>query len=57
MMPVEKEYMPSSVDEQMEARIQSRAAPDSWSWKDQGGVSSIKDQVGNVFFNGQNFCN
>ena len=51
MMPVEKEYMPSSVDEQMEARIQSRAAPDSWSWKDQGGVSSIKDQVGVVFFN------
>merc|ERR1711879_1016146 len=45
MMPVEKEYMPSSVDEQMEARIQSRAAPDSWSWKDQGGVSSIKDQA------------
>ena len=32
-------------DEKMQARIQARAAPDSWSWKDQGGVTSIKDQV------------
>merc|ERR1719342_1919910 len=45
LMPVEKDYMPTKVDEEMEARIARMEAPDSWSWKDQGGVSSIKDQA------------
>merc|ERR1719431_762727 len=45
MLPVEKDSLPTKVDKEMEARIQSRSAPDSWSWKDQGGVSSIKDQA------------
>merc|ERR1711868_5275 len=27
-----------------EARIKESAAPDSWSWKDQGAVTSVKDQ-------------
>merc|ERR1712154_617538 len=45
MLPVDKDSMPTKVDKEMEARIQSRSAPDSWSWKDQGGVSSIKDQA------------
>jgi len=45
-LPVEKEYLPpTEEDEVMQARIQARAAPDSWSWKDQGGVTSIKDQA------------
>jgi len=45
-LPVEKEYLPTTEeDEKMQARIQARAAPDSWSWKDQGGVTSIKDQA------------
>jgi len=42
--PKEKE-MTNSADPLMEARIQARSAPDSWSWKDQGGVTSIKNQA------------
>merc|ERR1719281_1435822 len=33
-LPVEKEYLPTTEeDKKMQARIQAKAAPDSWSWK------------------------
>merc|ERR1712241_1165680 len=44
-VPPKEEEMTNSVDPLMEARIQARSAPDSWSWKDQGGVTSIKNQA------------
>ena len=37
--------MTNSVDPLMEERIQARSAPASWSWKDQGGVTSVKNQA------------
>ena len=37
--------MTNSADPEMEARIQARSAPDSWSWKSQGGVTSVKNQA------------
>merc|ERR1719433_1321502 len=43
--PVDREQMTETVDPLMEERIRARAAPDSWSWKDQGGVTSVKDQA------------
>merc|ERR1712088_1083541 len=43
--PLDRKEMTTEEDKVMQARIQARSAPDSWSWKDQGGVSSIKDQA------------
>ena len=31
-------------DEKMTAKIARKEAPSSWSWVDQGGVTSVKDQ-------------
>ena len=45
MPPMDEPNMISTVDEAMEAKIAERSAPDSWNWKDQGAITSIKDQV------------
>ena len=45
MPPLDESIMHNTVDEAMEARIKLGAAPDSWSWVDQGAITSIKDQV------------
>merc|ERR1711874_879388 len=45
LAPVNREEMTNSVDPLMEERIQARSAPASWSWKDQGGVTSVKNQA------------
>merc|ERR1712088_1215866 len=45
LAPVDREEMTNSADPVMEERINARAAPDSWSWKDQGGVTSVKNQA------------
>ena len=39
-----REEVREKADPVMEERILARAAPDSWSWKEQGGVSSVKNQ-------------
>merc|ERR1712025_1080433 len=44
MPPLDESIMHNTVDEAMEARIKLGAAPDSWSWVDQGAITSIKDQ-------------
>jgi len=44
MPPMDESIMFNSVDEAMEAKIAERSAPDSWNWKDQGAITSIKDQ-------------
>ena len=45
MPPMDESIMFNSVDEAMEAKIAERSAPDSWNWKDQGAITSIKDQA------------
>ena len=42
MPAVEPALMHNTIDEAMEARIAESAAPASWSWKDQGAVTSVK---------------
>jgi len=44
MPAVDPALMHNTIDEAMEARIAESAAPASWSWKDQGAVTSVKDQ-------------
>merc|ERR1712018_276925 len=44
MPPMDESIMFNSVDEAMDAKIAERSAPDSWNWKDQGAITSIKDQ-------------
>ena len=42
MPAVDPALMHNTIDEAMEARIAESAAPASWSWKDQGAVTSVK---------------
>ena len=44
MPPVDPEMLTNTVDAAMEGRIQAGAAPEEWSWVQQGGVSSVKNQ-------------
>ena len=50
MPPLDESIMHNSVDEAMEAKIRQGSAPDSWSWVDQGAITSIKDQVQTCLF-------
>ena len=44
MPPLDKDAMTNTIDEQMEGRILAGSAPEEWSWVEQGGVSSVKNQ-------------
>ena len=44
MPPVSPELLTNSVDAAMEGRILAGSAPEEWSWVEQGGVSSVKNQ-------------
>jgi len=44
MGPLDRNTLTNTIDEEMESRILARGAPDEWSWVQQGGVSSIKNQ-------------
>ena len=45
MPPLDKDAMTNTIDEQMEGRILAGSAPEEWSWVEQGGVSSVKNQA------------
>jgi len=44
MPAIDRDVMTNTVDEVMEGRIAAGNAPEEWSWVEQGGVSSIKNQ-------------
>ena len=44
MPPVDPELLTNTVDSAMEGRLEAGAAPEEWSWVQQGGVSSVKNQ-------------
>ena len=43
-LPADQAVHPDMKDEKMTAKIARKEAPSSWSWVDQGGVTSVKDQ-------------
>ena len=45
MPPVDQELLTNTVDSAMEGRLEAGAAPAEWSWVQQGGVSSVKNQM------------
>merc|ERR1712045_862070 len=44
VLPADQAVHPDMKDEKMTAKIARKEAPSSWSWVDQGGVTSVKDQ-------------
>jgi len=44
MPAIDRDVMTNTIDEVMEGRIAAGNAPEEWSWVEQGGVSSIKNQ-------------
>ena len=44
MPPVSPELLTNTVDVAIEGRILAGSAPEEWSWVQQGGVSSVKNQ-------------
>ena len=45
MPPVDRELLTNTVDSAMEGRLEAGVAPAEWSWVQQGGVSSVKNQM------------
>ena len=42
---LDQSLLVDTVDTAREEKISAKAAPDEWSWVDQGAISSIKDQA------------